>query len=156
MRKKRTKQILHTILLFTIIFSVSCKTLLQKRMPNGIDFSSLKVQDTKVLKTFETAKANNKKVLLIFDAVWCGYCRKFNQQTMKDLEVRKTLADFETLNIDVDKYPKVVKAFESGSVYKKIKGVPTIMIFSSDGIQTDEITGYYKAKKFNKVLKRNL
>ena len=69
---------------------------------------------------------------------------------MKDAEVKKTLADFEILNIDVDKFPEVVSAF------KNIKSVPTMMIFSPEGIQTDETGGYVKAEKFNRILKKNL
>ena len=120
-------------------------------MTGGVDFNSLNVQDTKVLKTFETAEANGKNVLLIFDAVWCGYCRKFNQITMKDTEVKKTLAGFEVINVDVDKYPKVLSAFTNG----KSTGIPAIMMFSPEGIQTEKLVGYIKAPAFNKILKKN-
>ena len=147
MKPSRTKHfLLASILLATSLFT-NCQ---KKGMPGGLDYNSLKVTDAKVVQTFKTAKENNKKVLLIFDAVWCGYCRKFNQITMKDAEVKKTLADFEILNIDVDKFPEVVSAF------KNIKSVPTMMIFSPEGIQTDETGGYVKAEKFNRILKKNL
>ncbi len=155
MKLFRTKYLLHIALLLTIISSASCKTLLQKGMPNGIDYNSLDIENTQVVKTFETAKKNDKNVLLIFDAAWCGSCRKLNQITMKDARVRKTLADYEVINVDVDKLPNVLQSFRSGSA-KEINSVPTIMIFSPEGIQTDRLVGYYKAKLFNKILKRNL
>lgn len=152
MNTNRTKYFLYPTLLLVFVFSVSCNLATTKGMPNGVEFSSLNLQDAKVLKTFETAKANNKNVLLIFDAVWCGYCRKLNQITMKDAKVKKTLADFEVVNVDVDKYPEVLKAFVGGAK----NGVPFIMLFSPEGIQTDEIGGYLTAEPFNKVLKENL
>ena len=152
MRLNRTN--LFVILLLIIIISVGCNetTTTQKSMRGGVEFSSLNVQDAKVIKTFETAKANGKNVLLIFDAVWCDYCRKLNTITMKDANVQKTLASFEVINVDVDKYPKVLKAF----VGNARRGVPLIMLFSPEGVQTDEVGGYMPAKPFNKILKKNL
>lgn len=152
MRKIRTKYFLYVILLLAIILFASCKTSSVKTMTGGVDFNSLNIQDAKVLKTFATAKANNKNVLLIFDAVWCGYCRKLNTITMKDAEVKKTLANFEVINVDIDKYPKILKEFTYG---KGRKGVPFIMLFSPEGIQTYEIGGYIPAKPFNEILKKN-
>ena len=139
--------------LLAILFLFGCKIPTQNAMPGGVDFNSLNVQDEKVLKTFETAKANDKNVLLIFDAVWCGYCRKLNTITMKDAEVQKTLAGYEIINVDVDKYPKVIKKFTK---QKGRTGVPLIMLFSPEGVQIDEIGGFHRAKPFNKILKKNL
>ena len=139
-KMKLNHVILYSTILFTILTSAGCITATKNAMPGGVDFNSLNVQDAKVVKTFETAKANNKNVLLIFDAVWCGYCQKFNQKTMKDAEVQKTLANFEVINVDVDKYPKVLQAFTNG----KSEGVPLIMLFSPEGVQTDEIGGIHQ------------
>ena len=155
MKLIRTKFLLSTTLLLTLFLSGGCGSLIQKLRPGGLDFGSLDIDNPKVAETFETAKANNKNVLLIFDAVWCGYCRKFNQLTMKDAEVKKTLSGFEVVNIDVDKYPKAVKAFEKVAG-GKITGVPTLMIFSSNGNQTARVSGYFKAKGFNRFLKKDL
>ncbi len=152
----RAKYFLFATLILTMILSAGCNISSRKAMPNGVDFNSLNVKQAKVIKTFETAKSNNKNVLLIFDAVWCGYCRKLNQITMKDAEVQKTLADFEIVNVDVDKYPEVLKAFENGSMSNDDKGVPLILIFSPEGVQIDEVNGYLEAKPFNKILKKNL
>jgi len=128
---------------------------MQKSNSNRLDFASLDIDNPQVEKTFQTAKANNKNVLVVFDAVWCGYCRKFNTITMKDSRVEKTLADFEVVNIDVDKFPKAVKAFEKNTG-GKIEGVPTLMIFSSNGVKKERVTGFYQAGKFNRFLKKNL
>ena len=147
------KNYLYITLLLTIILSIGCNISSKKLMPGGVDFNSLNVQDKQVLKTFETAKANDKNVLLIFDAVWCGYCRKLNTITMKDAEVQKTLAGYEVINVDVDKYPKVLKKFTKE---KGRTGIPLIMLFSPEGVQIDEIGGFLRAKPFNKILKKNL
>jgi thiol:disulfide interchange protein DsbD len=125
-------------------------------MPGGIDYNSLNVQNSKVKKVFQTAKSNNKKVMLIFDAVWCDYCRKLNQRVLKDAEVQKTLAGFEVINVDVDKYPEVLKTFASGSKGFDGRGVPAILIFSSEGFQMDQIVGFLETKPFNKRIKRSL
>lgn len=143
------------ILLIAICLFSSCNVLSQRLNPSGIDFSSLDIDYPQIEKTFQAAKANDKNVLVIFDAVWCGYCRKFNTITMKDSEVKKSLVNFEVVNIDVDKYPKAVKAFEKNAG-GKIEGVPTLMIFSSDGVKKTRVTGFYKAQKFNNFLRKNL
>ncbi|NNE99984.1 MAG: thioredoxin family protein, partial [Pyrinomonadaceae bacterium] len=125
-------------------------------MPGGVDYNALDVKDAKVVQTFKAARENDRNVLVIFDAVWCGVCRKFNGQTMKDPQVRKTLAEYEVINIDVDKFPEPTNAFGKRRNLSRIESVPTIMIFSSEGIQTDEFTGFYNGKRFNRILKRNL
>lgn len=150
---RKTSFLLSLIFLAASLF-IGCQS--QKAMPGGVDYNALDVKDAKVIKTFKTAKENDKNVLVIFDAVWCGVCRKFNQETMKDSAVRKTLGDYEVINIDVDKFPGPTDAFGKRRDLSRIESVPTIMIFSPEGIQTDEFAGFYNGKKFNKVLKRNL
>ncbi len=125
-------------------------------MPEGVNYNSLDVKDAKVIQTFKSAKENGKNVVVIFDAVWCGVCCKFNQQTMKDPEVLKTLADFEVINVDAEKFPEVAKKLGRRAGKTRIRSVPTVMIFSSDGIQADEFIGFYDGKRFNEVLKRSL
>lgn len=125
-------------------------------MPGGIDYNSLEVKDTRVVETFKNARENNKNVLVIFDAAWCGVCRKFNQETMKDAEARRTLADYVVINIDVDKFPEPTKAFGRRGGKTRIESVPTVMIFSPEGIQADEFVGFRNGKRFNKILKRSL
>ncbi len=155
MRKFHPKQFaLATLLLTFAILFANCES--QKMMPGGLDFNSLDVKNPEIVKTFEAAKEKNKNVLLVFDAVWCGYCRLFNQKTMKDAEVQKTLAGFEVLNIDIDKFPDAARAFKSGSAEHGGEGIPAILIFSAEGFQTDEVLGYYEAEEFNEILKRNL
>jgi len=73
---------------------------------------------------------------------------------MKDSHVKKSLVNFELVNIDADKFPKAVKAFEENAG-GKITGVPTLMIFSSDGVKKTRVTGFYKAGKFNRFLEKN-
>lgn len=125
-------------------------------MPGGVNFNSLNLNETKVVETFKTAKQNGKNVLVIFDATWCGVCREFNQKTMKDSQVVKSLKDYEVVNVDVDKFPEIAKAFGRRAGKSRIDGVPTVMIFSSEGLQLDEFVGAYDGSGFDRILKRNL
>ena len=106
MKLIRTKHFLLASLLLAGFSFTGCKKAVMK---GGVDFNSISVQESKVIKTFETAKQNDKNVLVFFDAAWCGSCRKLNQFTMKDAKIRKTLADYELINVDVDKFPDVPK-----------------------------------------------
>ncbi len=141
-------------LLFLAALIRGCQS--QRVMPGGVDYNSLEVKDANVVQTFKAAKENNKNVLVIFDAAWCGVCRKFNQETMKDPQVRKTLTSYEVINIDVDKFPAPTDAFGKRGDRSRIEAVPTVMIFSSEGIQADEFVGFRNPKRFNKILKRSL
>ena len=152
MKKIQTKYIAILTLLFVVL---SCAKS-DRPMPGGIDYNSLNVQNREVTGVFQKAKSNDKKVMLIFDAVWCGYCRMLNQRVLKDPEVKKTLAGFEVINVDVDKYPKILKTFVDASESFDGKGVPAILIFSSEGLQTDQIEGFLETEPFNRRLKQNL
>jgi thiol:disulfide interchange protein len=126
-------------------------------MPNGVNFNELKLTETKVVETFKNAKVKGKNVLVIFDAVWCSVCEEFNQKTMTDPQVVKTLKeDYEVINIDVDTFPEVTKVFGRRAGKSKIEGVPTVMIFSPEGLQQEEFAGSYDGKAFEQILKRNL
>ncbi|MEZ5346960.1 MAG: thioredoxin fold domain-containing protein [Pyrinomonadaceae bacterium] len=155
MKYKQYPFLITAVLVLTMAFLTGCGPFIQKIAGGGIELESLKEKNPEVVSTFRTANENGKKVLVIFDAAWCGYCRKFNQITMKDREVRKTLTDFEVVNIDVDRSPEAMKVFQKASGGQKIGGVPTLMIFNSNGTHKARVTAYYKPPKFNDFLKKN-
>jgi thiol:disulfide interchange protein len=130
----------------------NCQTKTEKKQ--GIDFS--KITNQEIVKTFEKAKADNKLVLLIFDAVWCPYCKRLNEKTLQDSKVLETLSNYEKLNIDIDENSADADFFNGKPVSQGGNGIPTMIIFSPEGKELDRELGFIEAKEFNSFLKKHL
>ena len=120
----------------------------------NIDFSKIKNQE--IIKTFENARAYNKLVLLIFDATWCQYCKKFNEETLLDDKVLETLSNFEKLSIDVDENATDAEFFDGKPASFGGSGIPAIIIFSAYGKELARTRGAVEAKDFDSFLKKQL
>jgi len=121
---------------------------------SNIDFSKIKNQE--IVKTFETARAYNKPVLLIFDATWCPYCKKFNEETLRDEKVVETLSNFEKLNIDVDQNAADAGFFDGKPASLGGSGIPAIIIFTPEGKELARTKGAVEPKYFISFLEKQL
>jgi thiol:disulfide interchange protein len=119
-----------------------------------IDFSTIKSQE--ISKIFETASTSKKPVILIFDAVWCSFCKAFETETLVNNKVIKTLEKFEKINVDVDENEADATTFNGKPKSSGGNGIPAIIIFSSDGKELERINGFIDATDFNEILKRAL
>lgn len=96
--------------------------------------------------SLEQAKIKKLPVLIKFEASWCVWCEKMEEETFTDPEVKKELEKFVCVKIDVDKQVDIAKAY-------KIKSLPrTIVINVYDEIVGDWL-GFREASDFAKLLR---
>lgn len=126
----------------------------QTTTDEAFDLSQIKNQE--IIAAFGNAKAYDKTLLIIFDAVWCQYCKQLREETMQNAEVLDTLDKYEKLNVDVDENEADADIFNGKPKARGGNGIPAIIIFSPQGKELERITGFQDAKNFNIFLKRNL
>ena len=97
-------------------------------------------------ESLELAKLKKMPVLIKFEASWCVWCEKMEEEVFTDQEVKKELEKFVCVKVDVDKQVDIAKAY-------KIKSLPrTIVINVYDEIVGDWL-GYREAPAFAKLLR---
>ncbi len=99
---------------------------------------------------FETAKASNEKIIIDFMADWCIPCKELDAQTFSDQNVIEASADFKSFKADMTQTGS--EATEKLREKFNVVGVPTVLIFDSNGNEQKRITGFVNAEEFLKIL----
>lgn len=90
---------------------------------------------------FGQAQASNKMVLVDFYADWCHYCKEMDSETYTDANVQQRIAQsYIAVKIDTDDHPDLSSQYG-------IYGLPTIIIFDSNGQEIKRIEGYQSASQ---------
>lgn len=80
------------------------------------------------------AKKNNKRVLLMFGANWCGWCHKLHGVFESNSEIGKTLLyEYERVNIDIGKMDKNMDLVKKYGARAEKEGVPFLTVLDADG-----------------------
>jgi thiol-disulfide isomerase/thioredoxin len=94
-----------------------------------------------------SAKASGKRIILDFEATWCGPCHTMDQWIWNDAEVAAALnAGYVGVKIDVDLEPKLVKRF-------KTTGYPTMIILDSGGKEIKRVADYQSSAQMLALLR---
>jgi len=94
----------------------------------------------------EKTKADDRLVIVDFTSNWCGWCKRLNEETFQDKEVREKLNRyFVCVRIDGDKRKDLVVKYG-------IRGYPHIMFLDEGGIVIYRIPGFVPAKQFLKII----
>lgn len=95
-------------------------------------------------KCVKLSKAYNKKIVIVFGADWCPYCKSLK----KDMDNITHFAQYIVCFIDTDKNETLVSKY-------RIRGLPTSVIIDSKEKELSRKTGY-KNKDYNEWLENNL
>ncbi|MBU1693864.1 MAG: HEAT repeat domain-containing protein [Verrucomicrobia bacterium] len=99
--------------------------------------------------TLSRAEAEYRPVLAVFSSPGCAWCRRLKTETLDDPETRQLLRHFSLVEIDVMDDP--LTAQEYG-----VRGVPTVLILSSDGRVRNGVSGYLSASELCTLLRGEL
>ena len=96
---------------------------------------------------FDAAQREGKPVFLLISAVWCYWCKYFEQQVLTDAEVSKYLNQhYVSVSADHDRRPDLVR--------KYVRGLPMIVLFGPDGRVRQSFAGVLKKDDFLSVVKK--
>lgn len=116
------KSLYHCLLaVFTLLASVMFSTTVQaSEWRNGaIGFDEAK----------RLAAVSGRPVILYFKTDWCGYCKKFESETLADQAVRSTISNA----IKVKVNPESDSASKALAKRFAVKGYPHFLVLLSDG-----------------------
>lgn len=89
------------------------------------------------------AKRSDKKILVVFGAEWCGWCKKLKSQTLDSQEVTKALADANTIEIYVntDQRKDLARKY-------KVRGIPAYVLIDKNETELRNGSGYKDPANF--------
>ncbi len=99
---------------------------------------------------FENSLNNHHKMIIDFYADWCIPCKELDAQTFSDEKVIRTAKSFD--NYKVDMTESLSEATEKVRKKFNIKGMPTVIIFNSQGKEVKRITGFIPPEEFLKII----
>lgn len=99
---------------------------------------------------YQTALANKNKILIDFYADWCIPCKELDALTFSNPKVIEKLKEFKNFKVDMTK----TLSEETEIVRKKfnIQGMPTLLIYDTNGKEINRITGFLNADDFIKLI----
>ena len=138
-RKKNMKKI--TLSLFTLLFFVIACSDNKTQTSDDLNWT------TDLGKAIETAKAENKAVLVNFTGSdWCKWCFKLSDEVFSQDDF-KEYADENLILVKLD-FPRSIPQSSATKAYNQslaqkygVQGFPTIIIFNSQGVPVAK-TGY--------------
>ncbi|MBU3966901.1 MAG: thioredoxin family protein [Euryarchaeota archaeon] len=112
--------------------------------------SKFTLNNYKFLSTVETAlvpaKANDKPIFVYIRSDNCGWCKKFEDETLSKEKIFDKLNEkFILVSIDIDKQKNEV-------INLNVRGTPTMIFRSSEGNEIERIPGYTDTETFFKII----
>ncbi len=98
-------------------------------------------------EAFETARRESKPVFLLISAVWCYWCKYFDQKTLETDEVAMYLnRHYLSIFADHDRRMDITRRY--------VRGLPMIVLFDPDGRIRQSFAGALRKEDFLSVLRR--
>jgi len=91
------------------------------------------------------AKEHDKKILIVFGADWCHWCKELKRNTLSDSGVKKEMMEFVYLYVNSDHDKQTVRKYE-------VRGLPSYVIADEKGKKKKKGSGYKNPNEFKKWL----
>lgn len=105
---------------------------------------------TDFYKAHELALEQDKPLLVVFGASWCGYCHKMERETLADPKLSERIADeFVPVHLDLDRNKAIARALE-------VQSIPCAIVLSPNADLLGRQIGYASAEKFQQTLTTSL
>ena len=100
----------------------------------------------------ERARAESRPLIVDFTAAWCVACKEMEKHTFADERVQREAGRFLAVRVDVtdDEDPRVKATTREHAV----RGLPTVILFGSNGSEALRYTQQVEADEFLKALER--
>ncbi len=95
------------------------------------------------------ARQEGKPVFIHFTTVWCGWCRRLEQEAYARDDVIALSRDFACVKVDGDRRPDLVRAH-------RIEGYPTLLFLDPQGREISRVPGYIPADRLLAEMRRAL
>jgi thioredoxin-related protein len=148
-----TRLVPYTLLLF-FLFSLNIPA--QKPVPTKANPAA--INWLKYDQGLKQAEKEKKKVMVFFYTDWCGYCKKMNNYTYKDEEVKKILAK-NFVSVTVNGESKNTILVDKANITEReltsrfgVRGFPTIWFLEPSAEKIFPLVGYRDAKNFADIL----
>ncbi len=142
-----------TLLLF-FLFSLNISA--QKPAPPKVNPAA--INWLKYDQGLKQAVKEKKKIMVFFYTDWCGYCKKMNNYTYKDEDIKKILAK-SFISVTVNGESKNSILVDKANITEReltsrfgVRGFPTIWFLEPNAEKISSLIGYRDAKNFADVL----
>ncbi len=93
-------------------------------------------------EALEIAASQDKPIFAYFRSEYCGWCRKFEQETFSNnTAVSKLDENFVLVSLDVDNQKEEIRGF-------RIRGTPASVFLHPNGTEISRIPGYTDTESF--------
>lgn len=112
---------------------------------------SLTWQELPLAAAQQAAQEQKKPLLVDFTAAWCAACKELDAYTFSDVSVNQEAGRFLAVKVDAtdDEDPAVKSTLERLAV----RGLPTVILFDSDGVEIKRFTSFVPASEFLQALR---
>lgn len=101
---------------------------------------------TSLQAAHQLAVAQNKPIMIVFGADWCGYCKKLEKQTLAAPDVARYINQhFVPVHLDLDKEQRIGQILE-------VQSLPCTVIVNANAELVGRIEGYYTPGPFQEKL----
>lgn len=145
-----TKNISFVFLLLMLLAAPAARGIstIEKKIPAATNtaFNLTQEWHYNLDNTLSLAALEYRPVLALFSSPDCPWCSRLKTGPMKDPAVTELLQHFFLVEIDVSEDEKT-------PTYYQIRGVPSILILSSDGRVRDGVSGFVSSTELAQLLK---
>jgi thiol:disulfide interchange protein len=107
-------------------------------------FENTGLQSYSLKDSLKKAKAENKKILVDVSAVWCGNCRKLDNEVFADARVNKEIKE----NYVFTRLEFETPEGESFLAERNTRGVPNLWVLDSDGKNIKQLPITFDPEEF--------